>query len=52
MTQQLIDEIARKDKLIERLLKDRKEQHKELVWARIQIEGLEDKIKTLTKKND
>lgn len=50
MTQQLTHET--KEELIERFLKDRKEQHKELQSAKFKIESLEDKIKKLQQKND
>ena len=50
MTQELTHET--KEELIERLLKDRKERHKELQSAKFKIEILEDKIKKLTKENE
>ena len=50
MTQELTHET--KEELIERLLADRMERHKELNSAKLKIDILEDKIKKLTKENE
>lgn len=50
MTQKLT--LETKEELIERLLKDRKERHKELQSAKFKIESLEDKIKKLQQEYD
>ena len=50
MTQELTHET--KEELIERLLIDRKERHKELQSAKFKIESLEAKIKIMENKND